>query len=124
MTSTGTPFRRAGETPLPHGGDGLLVQPGAETPDHPNVCRAAIAADDDLEVNFTLDAPTPPLVRVVRTDLLNQAWRLDATARTERSASGSAARPFPKTRSGPRTRPGSHSRTRRHAHAHTGARCR
>ena len=90
---------RGRKTPLPHGGDCLLVQPGAEAANDPNIRRAAIAADDDLEVNFALDPATPPLIRVVRTDFLNQAWRLDAASRTKGPTSGSAARSCTQPRS-------------------------
>ena len=110
------------KTPLPHGDDGLLIQPGAETANDANACRVPIAANHDLEVDFTLDAATPAFFRVVRSDLSDQPRGLDAAPRPEGTAAGAAAGSLAESGSRPRARPGSDSGPRASSGAHAGTR--
>ena len=67
-------------------------KPGRQPAQNLDVADGAVAAHDDLELDFTRDVGAACFVGVVRLHFAQQAWRLDAAAGAVRTAAGAAAR--------------------------------
>src|SRR5215831_13961867 len=83
---------RGREAPLAHGLHRTIVEPAAETAQNAHVADGAVAPDDDLELDVAADVLPARLLGVARLHFLQQARRIDAAARTVRSAPGPTSR--------------------------------
>ena len=79
------------EAPLAHRFDRALIQSAVEAALDAHVADRAIAPDDDLEHDVSLDPLPSRLVGVERLDLALKTGRIDAGARPIRTAAFAAA---------------------------------
>lgn len=86
--------RRWREHPPTHRVDGLLIETAIQAAGHTRGPHAAVAADDDLELDLSLYAAASGVVCVVGLELAQQTRRLDAAARAIRTAALAAAVAF------------------------------
>src|SRR5262249_9119279 len=90
------PLRRR-KAPLPHRLNRAIVQAATKSVDHPDVSNCTVAPDDNFKCYLACESALTRLFGVVRLDLVQEPRRLNAAARTVRSAAGAAAasRPDP-----------------------------
>lgn len=81
---------RGGESPLPNGIDGALIQTSTEALEHLYRANRPVGADDDLENNVSLDPTAPCFLGVVRPDLAKKTRRRNPTAWPVRPSAGAA----------------------------------